>query len=190
MVKDLISQSEFSEIVGVSRNQINRLLKEKKLNIKIYENKQVSKKEALAAWNQYKGYKVDNKGNVTKAKTFQKRQKFVLSDVNTSDKENIQALLQQIEIDPQEVLNKSKAKEQLYKAELSKINYLDTKNELISLADAERTFENIASKVKVEMQSIPQRVAGRLEGRDAKEIEGILEEVIALALENLNFNDE
>ena len=90
-----------------------------------------------------------------------------------------------IDADPIDTYNRMRCLETAYKAKLKKLEYQEEAKQLYRVEEIRRDLLEVFTKIRGELLSIPQRVAGRCEGRDTREIEEILDNEINAALEHI-----
>ena len=98
------------------------------------------------------------------------------------DEAELKAMIDQ---DPIEAFNRMRCLETAYKAKLKKLEYQEEAKQLYRFEDICRDLSEVFTVIRGELLAIPQRVAGRCEGRDTREIEEILDNEINSALEHI-----
>lgn len=172
MSKDVyVSQREFAKQVGLSHVRVNQLVKEGKLD---------ANNEGKIALN--KSIKI-----VLGEKELKAKQAKIEQYLENHDGESglTSELLRMTDTDPNAAFAILRAKELYYKTLQKQIEVDKANGTLISLDDTKAAFKQVAIDVKQELLSIPQRLAVRLENRNAREIEDLLEDAINGALEKL-----
>ena len=177
--KDAISISEFARIVGRSKTQMYRLIDEGKLTVD--ENRKMSPTVNLKEWKKLRN--IDDSASKESVK-----QIISESSLSSNSKADIEELLLLAEQDPFQALNKARALETIYKVEERQLSIDKEKGKLVEIETVQTTFKDIAVKVRQEILAIPQRYAGRLEGRNEREIETMLEEALSEAMTKLQLD--
>lgn len=180
--QDAISIAEFARLIGRSRTQVYRLINEGKLTLD--DNKQFSQTQTMAEWKKIR----PNEQTLTKNKTKATKTTGPKKPKQRTYKTDLNELFDLAEENPAQALNKAKALETIYKVEERQLSLDKEKGKLVEIETVKATFKDIAIKVRQEILAIPQRYAGRLEGRNEREIETMLEEALAEAMTKMQLD--
>ena len=180
--KDAVSQQIFANKIEKSRSYLRGLID--KGIIPVDKNGKISMSEGLKAWMDFKKTAPKN----SKPQVTPKKKTVILPD---DDSEGDLALDDEAELnamidrDPVETFNRMRCLETAYKAKLKKLEYQEEAKQLYRFEDICRDLSEVFTVIRGELLAIPQRVAGRCEGRDTREIEEILDNEINSALEHI-----
>lgn len=182
---DAVSQQLFADKIERSRAYVRKLINDGK--IPVDKNGKISMSEGLKAWAKLKKSAI-KKAPSKKAVT---EKPIILPNDDEEDREGDLALDDEAELkamidnDPIEAFNRMRCLETAYKAKLKKLEYQEESKQLYRFEDICRDLAEIFTVIRGELLAIPQRVAGRCEGRDTREIEEILDNEINAALEHI-----
>ena len=84
-----------------------------------------------------------------------------------------------------QAFNKAKLAEKTYQAKLRELEYKLRKGELIERAEVEADATAVGTEIRDRLTAMAARVAGRCEGRPAREIEAIIQDGVNEALRSL-----
>lgn len=167
-----VSQRAFGRQVGLSHVRVGQLIKEGKL--KTNEDGKIPLNASLKIV----------LGEEELVKKQEKIEQY-LEKTGGIEGQLTEDLLKMTDSDPNTAFAILRAKELYYKTLQKQLEVDKANGTLISLDDTKAAFKQIAIDVKQELLSIPQRLAVRLENRNAREIEDLLEDAINGALEKL-----
>ena len=178
---DAVSQQIFADKIERSRSYVRKLIKEGK--IPVDKNGKISMSEGLKAWMNLKKLSSKKaKPQITPEKTVVLPDDDSEGDLALDDEAELKAMIDQ---DPIEAFNRMRCLETAYKAKLKKLEYQEEAKQLYRFEDICRDLSEVFTVIRGELLAIPQRVAGRCEGRDTREIEEILDNEINSALEHI-----
>lgn len=177
--QDGISVRAFAKLIKRSDTQVRRLMQAGKLTAD--DNKQLSPTINMKEWEAISKEETTKPTKITKTtETKKPKQRTYKTDLNE--------LFDLAEENPAQALNKAKALETIYKVEERQLSLDKEKGKLVEIETVKATFKDIAIKVRQEILAIPQRYAGRLEGRNEREIETMLEEALAEAMTKMQLD--
>lgn len=177
---DVVSQQTFADKIGRSRALVRKLIKSGV--IPIDTNGKISMSEGLKAWQAHrKTDSVPVKSKRSAAKT-PLPEEDAEGDLALDDDKRLQKMIND---DPIETYNRMRCLETAYKAKLKKLEYQEESKQLYRIEEICKDLSEVFSIIRGELLSIPQRAAGRCEGRDTREIEEIIESEINAALEHI-----
>lgn len=188
---EYVSQRQFAKVVGRSHVWVNRLVKEGRLpadekgripledGLKAYEASQVVGYDA----NRAHGEKQRSKGKApakaaAKGKAREPDEPELLPD--NDDVPPITGGPSHARV--AEAYNRARTAEKTFQAKLKELEYKEAQGLLLPLADVEADAAETAAELREKLMSMPPRIAPLCEGKQAREIEGILEDAINEAL--------
>lgn len=177
---DAVSQQVFADKIERSRAHVRNLIEQGVITVD--KNGKISMSQGLASVNAYRQKALTNKERPQKKKNKALPDEDAEGDLALNDDKALQAM---IDADPIDTYNRMRCLETAYKAKLKKLEYQEEAKQLYRVEEIRRDLLEVFTKIRGELLSIPQRVAGRCEGRDTREIEEILDNEINVALEHI-----
>lgn len=175
-MSDLVSQRQFAKEIGRSNVWVSKLVKEGKIPVDASGKIPLAAgKEAYLA-SQQPGYEEQRK----KASSNRGNSKKV-SQLPDESEEGLAGSSDMTVAKVNQAFNKARLAKETYLAKLKELEYNKEKGLLIAKDEVEADAKDTALKMLARFRSIPSNVALDCEGKDARVIQGILEEEIEKA---------
>lgn len=186
---ELIRQSEFARRVGKSAAWINKLIKAGKISVG--DNKLIDYESALVQLEGSKDYNRDPQRQHAAKVRAQKTMQAIMTE-RKGEGETVETVIGQIydHVEPpigdpacKEVhigieTQKSKLARETYEAKIKQLEYLKMIGELIPIDEVKKANEIIAASIRSKLLTLPTKLAPRIEGKQAVEIQYMLEDAI------------
>lgn len=170
-----VSQREFARRIGRSHVWVNRLVHEGRLPSN--ERGQIPLSEGLEAWrhSQQPGDDIRREAAAKqRAKAASQKKKSTSEQLPNVEVPTSGPTVARVN----EAYNRARLAEKTYQAKLRELEYKEASGELIPAGEVEDDASKTGAEVRERLMALPPRVAAICEGKQAREIERIIEEAI------------
>lgn len=176
MADKLLTFAEFAKRVSISRPRIYQLVDEGRLPVVVLgpHKRRIPFTAGMAAWDAYRGETtVSTDGAPVSAP----------SPASTAAAQAEDEAASVVTVADR--MARAKADDKAYQAETRRLKLEELRGSLIPASEVRAEAEACATRVRSALSSLPSRLALRLEGRTAPEIEAMLSDEIGAALRQL-----